>query len=222
LIRCLADADDGLRWQAAFALGKIGGPAIPALLAALDSPVLWVQRAALDALAGITPAVVEAVPDVRRLAASAPNELRPGCLAALVRLTGDINAGLSGLVALLASTDVEQCREAIERIGELQYLALNLAPTVEQCLSHQSAAVRATAALALGRIGAKNATAIDGLIARLKDVDGEVRANAGIALAALGAAAIPALPALNVMQADPERRPAAVAKAAVERIARAV
>ena len=70
----------------------------------------------------------------------------------------------------------------------------------------------------MARIEATTPETIAELSRLLADLEPEVRANAGIALASLGRAAEPALPALRVARHAKQPRLAAIAKAAVERI----
>jgi HEAT repeat protein len=71
----------------------------------------------------------------------------------------------------------------------------------------------------LARIEANSPEVIAVLIHALSDAEAEVRVNAGIALGTFGPASASAGPQLRTMQNDNDARAAAVASAALERIA---
>jgi HEAT repeat protein len=86
-------------------------------------------------------------------------------------------------------------------------------------LKDPAAKVRANAALGLARIEASSPEVIAALTRTLGDPEAEVRINAGITLGTFGPASASAIPQLRAMQSDKDTRAAAVASAALERIA---
>ena len=80
--------------------------------------------------------------------------------------------------------------------------------------------VSSSAALALGRIGARSPEMIAALIALLADSDSAVRLNTVVALSALAAECAQAFAALQQAEKDKDSRAAAAATAAVGRIDR--
>ena len=86
------------------------------------------------------------------------------------------------------------------------------------CLQDQSGEVRAAAALALVRIKAQCAEAIEMLIPLLTDAHPEARFKAALALATIGPTAQTALPALNTLKTDPDECIAGIAAAAIRSI----
>lgn len=219
LCACLLSHEGMLRWHAAFALGRIGAPAVPALQVALRSGDPEVLCAVADALGWIGSGAKAALDDLRRLASSsAPLPVRLACHSALVKITGDASAGLPMLLATLKEKDPNGRASALERIGQLRAMARESTPMLLPCLVDRSGEVRAAAALALARTEANTPETIEALTRLLADSEPDVRANAGIALASLGRAAAPALPALRLMRRATQPRLAAIARAAVERI----
>jgi HEAT repeat protein len=81
-----------------------------------------------------------------------------------------------------------------------------------------STEVRAAAALALAKVVEDPAGAVPVLTKLLADPEPEVRANAAMGLARYGPAASSALPLLRELQQQSDDRPAAVARAATEKI----
>ena len=218
LCRCLESPEATLRWHASLALGRIGGPAVPALREMLRSPDAAARSAAIDALAWMGPAVPGAVNEVRRLASPGSPRERLARAAALVRLTGQPAEGMPALLGALGDKDVDTRRTAIQRIGELGRQGREAEASVLRCLADPSAEVRSAAAQALVRIESSSPPAVAALTRLLRDPEAEVRANACLALASLGPTAASALPALQALRQDPEARVVAFATGAIERI----
>jgi HEAT repeat protein len=223
LCACFLSEDRTLRWHAAFALGRIGAPAVPALHAMLRSANPETLCEVADALGWIGSAAQESLDELRRLASSsAPLSLRLACHSAVVKISGDPAAGLPMLLPTLKEKDPSVRVAALERIGELRAMAREAAPDVLACLRDPSAEVRAAAALALARIEANTPETIETLTRLLADSEPNVRANAAIALSSMGEAAAPASTALRMMRRSTQPRLAAIARAAVERILQSV
>lgn len=218
LCRCVEEDDDLLRWHAAFALGKIGAAAVPALRGLLRSERPATVGAALDGLGFIGSDANSAAEDIKGLLPLASPSLRLACHAALVAVTGHIEAGLPMLQAALEEPDASLRKQSLERIGLLRSRAQVLGAAVRRCLDDPAAEVRAAAALALARIEAGDAQAVEGLIGLLEDPELEVRAKAGIGLGGLGPKAAAALPVLQALCGNEDSRLSAIAKAALEKV----
>jgi HEAT repeat protein len=221
LAKCLDSSDELLRWHAAFALSKIGSPALPLLMTKLASADPVGQCAALNALGWIGLAAGTAIEAIKRLSFSTSTTLRFAACSALIRITGDSSAGLPAMLTALDDRDESVRFAAVQRIGEVGHLTQSSAPRILQSLSDPSPSVRAAAALTLARIDAKGPEVVQALARLLRDPDAEVQAAAGIALSNLGKDAESALPQLRSMQNASDARVVAIGKAAVEKISQA-
>jgi HEAT repeat protein len=185
LRRALKDEDWQVRQAAAEALGKIGSPAVPALLEALKDGNWRARKAAAEALGKIgdrqaLPALLEALKDrdedVLRVAAEALGKIGdpqavPALMEALKDRDGDVRRAAAG---------------ALGSIGDRQIL-----PALLNALKDEKWWVREAVAEALGKIGVP---AIPALLKALKDRDGDVRRAAAKALGEIGdPQAVPAL-----------------------------
>jgi HEAT repeat protein len=220
LVRCLGAKNTELPAHAALALGKIGTPAVLALRKALAHPDPGVRGAAADALGHAGPSAREAIEDLNKLAAAAsPPALGLAYAAAIAKISGDPKAGLPALIEALKDKNDQLRASVIEKIGEMRALARDAASAIMERLKDPAAKVRANAALGLARIEASSPEVIAALTRTLGDPEAEVRINAAIALGTFGPACASAMPQLRAMQGDKDARAAAVANAALERIA---
>src|SRR5262245_61803438 len=114
--------DEGVRWEAARTLGKIGPhakSAVPALVKAMMDPAAKVREHAAEALGDIGPEAAVAVPD---------------------------------LVAVLDDPDGGVRRDAVRSLGQMGKAAAAALPAVEKCLADPEPKVREAAEVALRRI----------------------------------------------------------------------
>ncbi len=172
-----------VRRAAAEALGKIGAPAVPALIQALQDEDEDVRRAAAWALGQIgdrqaVPALIQALQDenedVRRAAALSLGKIGAPAVPALLQALQD------------EDEDVRRAAVSVLRqIGDPQAV-----PPLLQALQHENKDVRRVAVWALGEIGVP---AVPALIQALRNEDEDVRRPAGVALWKIGAPAVPAL-----------------------------
>jgi len=178
--------EDSVHKAAAAALGEIGAPAVPGLLAALRDAEEDVRRKAAWVLGKIGDAA--AVPGLLAALHDADVDVRVAAAAALGQI-GDATA-VPGLLAALHDADVDvrwTAARALERIGDAAAVPGRLA-----ALGDADADVRWAAAVALGQIG--DNAAVPGLLAALGDADADVREAAAAALGEIGdAAAVPGL-----------------------------
>lgn len=200
--KCLSDADEGLKINAALALSRIGSPALPVLRRALTGEKS--AAAAARGLGWMDRAAVPAVDDLKRTASSGPAGARVSATAALIRVTGDPEVGLPFLTTLIAAKDkpVPLRLEAIERVGELQEKGKGAAAVLRGALDDADGSLRAGAALALARIGSTEPETGAALTRRLSDPDPNVQLFAAVALERFGPVAKSALPELKKLAAS--------------------
>ena len=182
---CLASPEESLRIPAALALSRIGASALPVLrraLAAREGPTAVLAARSLGWMGRDASPAAE---DLKRLSASSSGETRIAALAALAAVTGSAK-DLGPLTAIVQGSDRALRKEAIDRIGELKDLGRGLAPVLRRCLEDSAAPVRASAALALARVGSREAETREALIRLRKDPDVQARFHAAIALAPFG------------------------------------
>jgi HEAT repeat protein len=165
----LASRDATLRRSAAFALGKLGAQAAPAvrdLRRALNDPDPTVADAAAYALGEIGPQAANAVDD-------------------LVALLGD------------PKKDAQVRRSAAIALAGIKDRSNGVCRALRRALDDSSPAVRQNAAWALGRLKPEDARAtVQSLGDRLTDTDAVVRRDSAVALGEIGPEARRALPVL--------------------------
>jgi CubicO group peptidase (beta-lactamase class C family) len=208
----------------AAALAQVGPAEIESRISALRNPDADVRRNAAEALAGLGPRAVEAVPalvaalndpdiGVRWHSAVALGTMGPGAVEPLVRALrgadpmtrqgaalalGRMGPGAGGalhpLVDALRDPDASVRERAAEALGMLGPGAAAAAPALVRVFSDTDPYVQGKAAEALGRIGRE---AVPALTLALQDRERTVRWCAAIALGRIGAAAREAVPALT-------------------------
>jgi len=213
-------------------LGKIGEPAIPALMKALQDKNLLVRRSAADVLRQIgppaIPALVKALKDsdanVRSFAAyvlgkigaqaqtalpqlfpllqDSNAKVRSSAASALEGIGAEAKTALPQLVPLLKDSDANVRSSAASALGKIGAEAKTALPQLVPLLKDSDANVRSSAASALGKIGAEAQTAVPHLVRLLKDSDANVRDSAASALGRIGAEAKTALPQLVPLLQD--------------------
>jgi HEAT repeat protein len=115
------DKDNDVRWAAVVALGHIGPkakPAVPALIAAMQDPVL--RSIAADSLGAIGPDAQSAVPELARLIAFGDRTSHWPAAIALVRIGGvGTEAATPVFVEALKSKDTERRWDALSYLQRL-------------------------------------------------------------------------------------------------------
>jgi HEAT repeat protein len=219
LCRNLQTDESVLRWHASFALSKIGPSAVPRLRLVLSASDPQVVTAAVDSLAWIGPGAKEAQEDLQQLGLSATSpDLQLACATALVKITEDASRAKPVLVEAFETGDVNARKNCVQRIGGLGSMGKDYQDYLLRAGEDQSPEVRAAAALALAKVLEDPSGAVPALTKLLSDPDLEVRVNAAMGLARYGPAASSALPLLLELQQQSEEHPAAVARAAIEKI----
>ena len=237
LVAALRDEEGRVRWEAAEALGRIGGTtAVPALTNCLHDPDIPARQSAAFALGQIGPEAQEAVP-------------------ALARALQDVGAcsmaiyGLAQMGTSAVPVAIERCakgddkvRAAASRVlgGLLQHMApppytaeppvvsidqsnaiAQMVATLTTALRDPVANVRTEAAQSLALSGVDISSAAPDLMASLKDGSPMVRQMSARALGEIGTAAIAALPELARLADDSDKSVSAAAKEAIKKIRRA-
>jgi HEAT repeat protein len=185
LASALDDADDGVRREAAEALGKIGPgakPAIPALMRALNDDSGAVTVHAAWALSRIGP---DAVPELLT-ALKDDEKLRHLIVVILGDLKEAAAPAAETLAEFLARPDLDEDfgREIMVALARIGPQAKAAVPVLMKILEDQENPLRAGAAYALAKLGARQAQRL--LIQALpREDDPEMRVVAPIALVLL-------------------------------------
>ena len=185
LARSLGDESELVSRWAAYALGRIGppaAPAIPALLEAIKSKNLTLREAAAQALANIGPP-----PDAEAelLAAVSLDDYRTGArkatVEALARVARSEEAVLA-LAGLLLDKDAQVAKAAESALASLGRQASVAVPGLIDCIEEPQGRARSAAARVLGAIGPDAGPAVPVLFGLLEDENEEVRKAAATAI----------------------------------------
>ena len=178
LIAALGDKDEVVRLNAAYGLGTIGAPAVPALIET------W--REALDDTDSSRSETESFQPrfhrDSKQHATYALSAIGGPAVPALINALQDENESIRASAAYA--------------LGDIGSAAQEAVPSLTQVLRDESAWVRRHATEALGLIGQPVQNTVPALIDLLRDEHYWIRDNAARALARLGPAAEAAIPAL--------------------------
>ena len=169
LIAALGNQDEVVRLNAAYGLGTIGAPAVPALIE------IWRETSEKADLPG-----------------SETESFRHATYA----LSAIGEPAVPALIEALRSDSESIRASAAYALGDIGSAAQEAAPPLTQGLQDESAWVRRHAAEALGLIGQPAQNTVLVLIELLRDEHYWIRDNAARALARLGSAAEAAIPAL--------------------------
>ena len=186
LIEALQDKNLLVRQSAAKVLGYIGSPVIPALAKALKNLDAGVRRSAASALGRIGIEAKTALPQLVPLLQDSDAGVRRSAAYAVGNIGVEAKTALPQLVPLLQDSDVYVRRSAAYAVGNIGAEAKTAVPQLVPLLQDSDADVRSSAASALGRIGAEAKTAMPQLIPLLKDSKAKVRGNAAYALGGIG------------------------------------
>ena len=180
-------------------LGKIGEPAIPALMKALQDKNLLVRRSAAQVLAKIG---LPAIPDLAKALNNPDADVRSRAAYALGGIGAEAKTALPQLVPLLQDSNADVRSSVAYALGGIGAEAKTALPQLVPLLQDSHANVRSSAAYALGGIGAEATTALPQLVPLLQDSNPDVRSSAAYALGSLGAEAETALPQLVSLLQD--------------------
>ncbi len=188
LVAALSDESEMVAIDAAYALGEVGAPAAPALVAALPG----------QDEATLTHGQTAKLGNVTR-----PELVRRNASYALSAM------GAAAVPALVEATTHPQwwVREtAVEALGDIGLAAADAIPALIAVLGNDSSdRVRPAAAVALGTTSQSGSSAVPALIHALEQDDAPVRQAASLALARIGRHAQAAVPALQGVFEDENR-----------------
>jgi HEAT repeat protein len=215
-------ANEDVRFESIWALGRIGAesaPAVPELLRAINDPDWRIARSALFTLGRVGKGAKSALADIDALLLRPPQPCDPLVLltaaAARVQIGGWAPQAVTAFQTARENRDGDVRCEWARELGELGAKAKRCVDELAAALRDDVPKVRRTAAEALGCIGPPAAAAVPALMELLRDPVPFVRADAAAALGKLGRAAKAAVPVLTEMLADPDRATREAAQAAV-------
>jgi HEAT repeat protein len=204
------------RILAASALGRIGSPAVPALIKAVEDTDAYVRRAAAAALENVGPIGRPAIPALTRALDDESAFVRVHAARALWRLDQHPAAVPALAEALKApgrkdpgSGEMELWtarQAAVDALHKMGREVREAVPALARALGDKGWKERWEAAWVLEDIGPDAKAAIPALTAALEDEDSQVRMVAADALGALGPDAKTAVPALTELLKDKEHR----------------
>jgi len=202
LMKALQDKNLLVRRSAAEALKQIGRPAIPALAKALKNSDANVRTMAAGALGSIGAEAKTALPQLVPLLQDSDADVRSNAAEALGGIGAEAKTALPQLVPLLKDSDADVRSNAAEALGRIGAEAKTALPQLVPLLQDSAPKVRSSVAEALGRIGAEAKTALPQLVSLLQDSHPKVRSSAAFALGKIGAEAKTALPQLVSLLQD--------------------
>jgi HEAT repeat protein len=128
----LADKDDCKRQEARSALVRIGRPAVPVLVKALEHPQASVRRLAAETLGSIKPPAEDAVTAlIVRLRDSNP-QVRAACLETLRRIGGPREQVMDALASALGDADPYVREQAVWSLSYIGRDAKAAAPLLKK------------------------------------------------------------------------------------------
>jgi HEAT repeat protein len=202
LMKALQDKNLLVRRSAALVLAKIGPPAIPDLAKALNNPDADVRSRAASALGGIGPEAKTALPQLVFLLQDSNAKVRSSAASALGGIGAEAKTALPQLVFLLQDSNAKVRSSAASALGGIGPEAKTALPQLVPLLQDSNADVRSSAAFALGSLGPEAKTALPQLVSLLQDSNADVRSSAAEVFESLGAEAKTVLPQLVSLLKD--------------------
>ncbi|MGB7443992.1 MAG: HEAT repeat domain-containing protein [Coleofasciculaceae cyanobacterium] len=196
LIRQLTDSDFRVRHDAADAVVKIGSPAVPALIEALNDENKQVRWRAASALGDIGAEASSAVPTLIETLQDEDEYVRRIAAFSLGKIGSAATAAVPNLVEALHDSDLNLQSVAAYALGKIGSEDATAVSELIEALQNSKAEVRWNAATALGRIGAEPSSTVPALIEALQDKEKYVRRSAADALGQFASQAAPAVNAL--------------------------
>ena len=190
LIGALQVSDRYVRDYTAWALGRIGpaaAPAVEALCQILQDRDENVQATVAWALGEIGPAAAAAIPHLRVAMTDVNERVQRGAIRAL---SGIGVPALPTLIEALENPSAEVRKAVGLALADIKAPAI---PALIDAIQHRKEVAQRTAALALGRMGPTASPAAPSLINLLRSPDEEVCREAAQALAELAPASVPFL-----------------------------
>ncbi|MEZ2228183.1 MAG: HEAT repeat domain-containing protein [Microcoleus sp.] len=202
LIEALQDQNLLVRRSAAQVLKQIAGPAIPALAKALKNSDADVRSGGASALGIIGAEAKTVAPQLVPLLKDSDAKVRKSAASALDNIGVEAKTAVPQLIPLLQDSDPKVRRSAAYVLGNIGVEAKTAVPQLIPLLKDSDPKVRSSAADALGNIGAEAKTAVSQLFPLLKDSDANVRSSAASALGNIGVEAKTAVPQLIPLLQD--------------------
>ncbi len=179
----LRDQSEAVRLQAAYAIGTLGGAAVPGLIEALQAESEEVRLSASHALCAIgepaVPALVEATGDARE-------ETRVQAVDTLGNMGRSARKSVGALARVLDDGSVQVRRRAAGALGTMNGEAAAALPALVRALGDEDSSVRGSTSLSLARMGLAASDALPALIEALNDENWYVRGNALESLSRIG------------------------------------
>ncbi|HLY73080.1 MAG TPA: HEAT repeat domain-containing protein [Planctomycetota bacterium] len=178
---------------------------IPSIVKFLGHSVPRIRIAAADALGGIDPKVKEAVPGLTKALSDEDVGVRLAAARALFSIQGtEAQSAIPVLAQMLKDEDADNRREAASALGAFGGAGKTAIPALTPGLKDSDGGVRSAVAWAIARItgGQANQSAIEVMIAALKDKEPRARLDAARLLGEVGTDARSAIPALTTALED--------------------
>lgn len=186
LMESLTDKEEHVRQTVAGSLAKIGGPAVPALLQALEAPDKLRRCQACLVLAHIGPEARSAVPALGKLMQDRETNCRAFAALALVRIDPDNQVKTVELLASLLKDQDRGVRIAtVHALELLSRKAEGVMPALATALQDPAPEVRIATCAVLSRMGPDAKDALPALQACRKGEDYQVRVSATAAAIAI-------------------------------------
>ena len=201
-IENLKKGDEFLVEDAIDALRKLGSPAIPQLIEALQSENLQVRQGAVDALGKIGQS---AIPDLLEGLKSDKEQVRWGAAKALGIVGSDAKEAVPDLIEALQDKEARVRSSAADALGGIGRDAKVAVPDLIEALQDKEARVRSSAAYGLGGIESDAKEAVPDLIEALQDKEARVRSSAAYGLGGIGHDAKDAIPDLSKALQDSDK-----------------
>ncbi len=165
--KALRDGDVAISWRAGNVLARIGKPAVPQFIAALEVNKPWQFSRVCGALASLGPDGVGAVrPLIELLLVLENGPANPSAMSSSAALTSIARSGPATAPPGSIVTDL------VKALGGIGPAAI---PSLTLLLQHPRPTMREHAAQALARMGPRGRAAIPALVGRLRDDSAPVR-----------------------------------------------
>jgi HEAT repeat protein len=186
LSESISSADEKTVLVAVRALTMIGSaakPALPKIIAAMDSPMAPKKDIAV-LLAQMGKDASPAIPQLVKLLDDSHALTRNRAAYALSKIGGaDLQAAIPGLIRMLSAQEDHVRKQAAVTLGKIGPAGSPSIPYLIESLRDQDEHVRSAVAAALGEIAPNDATVHSALIEAMKDKSGRVRSKAAPVLA---------------------------------------
>ena len=202
LMEALQDRNLLVRQSAGEVLRQIGRPAISVLAKGLKNSDANVRRSAANILGNIGAEAKTAVPQLIPLLKDSDAGVRNSAASALTSIGAEAKAAVPQLILLLKDSHADVRSSAASALGTIGAEAKTVLPQLIPLLKDSDADMRSSAASALGSIGVEAKTAVPQLLPLLKDSDANVRSSAASALGSIGVEAKTAVPQLIPLLKD--------------------